>query len=224
MSFWFWSSCNLHFVYLSVSCHSQLGSDVIPRDPISGARRLLRWPPASCPQGHAWQLEWVWGVKGHTLHDLFATSRFVLTTEIPSLRTVGTTRSEAVHEPQQRWSASQVSHFQVTHHESQNLLRWTLHNLLHCNCETNLCSGRRSSMWWWWWWWLTRLLLFLQISGTGPADQENQRWDHHHNVSPSLNVTVLSRASVLSIGFTQASCKIQMLGIGCWIRAWQQLC
>lgn len=42
-----------------LSYPSQLGSDVVPRDPVSRAGCLLRWPAASGPEGHAWQLEWV---------------------------------------------------------------------------------------------------------------------------------------------------------------------
>ena len=46
-----------------ISFLSQLGSDVIPRDPVNSVGRLLRRPPASGPQGHAWQLEWVYKLK-----------------------------------------------------------------------------------------------------------------------------------------------------------------
>lgn len=38
---------------------SQLGCDVIPRDPSSGSRCLIWWPITPCAEGHARKLEWV---------------------------------------------------------------------------------------------------------------------------------------------------------------------
>lgn len=91
------------------------------------------------------------------------------------------------------------------YHKSLSLHHWTLHNILRYNCDTNIACWHRIE---WCRWWLTQFLLFLQISGTSPADQENQGWDHHHNVRPPQYILICLNAvysiGLLFIGLTHA--------------------